>query len=98
MGERRGVDRVLAEKPKLRRPFERLRHRLEDNIKMHLQEVGCESGLDRSGSRLGELSGSCKCVNELFGLHKIRGMPWLYEDILASQEGPYSKELVSLVS
>ena len=33
-GERRG-----------KRPFERPRHRLEDNIKMDLQEVGC-GGMD----------------------------------------------------
>ena len=38
--EMRGVYRVLAEIPQGKRPFGRTRHRWEDNIKMHLQEVG----------------------------------------------------------
>ena len=45
MGERRGVYRVLVGKPEGKRPLGRPRHRWEDNIKMDLQEVGCE-GLD----------------------------------------------------
>ena len=40
-GERRGVYRVLVEKPERKRPLGRSRHRWEDNIKMDLQEVGC---------------------------------------------------------
>jgi hypothetical protein len=40
MGERRGAYRILVEKPEGRRPFDRPRHRWEDNIKMDLQEVG----------------------------------------------------------
>jgi len=43
MGERRGVYRVLVGKPEGKRPFGRPRHRWEDNIKIDLQEVGCES-------------------------------------------------------
>jgi len=42
MGERRGVYRVLVGKPKGKRPHGRPRCRWEDNIKMDLQEVGCE--------------------------------------------------------
>jgi len=45
MGERRGLNRVLVEKPKGKRPLGRPRHRWEDNIKMHLLEVGC-GGMD----------------------------------------------------
>jgi hypothetical protein len=41
MGERRGVYRVLVEKPEGKRP----RRRCEDNIKMDLQDVGC-GGMD----------------------------------------------------
>ena len=41
MGERRGVYRVLVGKPEGKRPFERLRRRWKNNIKMNLQEVGC---------------------------------------------------------
>jgi len=43
--ERRGVYRVLVEKPEGKRPLRRPRRRWEDNIKMDLQEVGCV-GLD----------------------------------------------------
>jgi len=43
MGERRGVYRVLMGKPEGKRPFGRPRRIWEDNIKMHLQEVGCWS-------------------------------------------------------
>jgi hypothetical protein len=41
MGERRGVYRALVEKTEGQRPLGRPRSRLEDNIKMDLQEVGC---------------------------------------------------------
>jgi hypothetical protein len=41
MGERRGVYRVLVEKPEGKRALGRPRHRWEDNIKMEFQEVGC---------------------------------------------------------
>jgi hypothetical protein len=41
MVERRGVYRVLVEKPERKRSFVRPRLRWEDNIKMDLQEIGC---------------------------------------------------------
>jgi len=41
MGERRGVYRVLAGEPEVKRPLGRPRRRLKDNIKMDLQKVGC---------------------------------------------------------
>jgi len=51
MGEGRGVYTVLVGKPKGKRSLGRPRRRLEDNIKMDLQEVGCGGcGLDRDGS------------------------------------------------
>jgi hypothetical protein len=40
MGERRYAYRVSVGKPEERRPLERHRHRLEDNIKIDLREVG----------------------------------------------------------
>jgi hypothetical protein len=43
MGERRGVYRVLMGNPEGKTPLRRRRHRWEVNIKMDLQEVGCES-------------------------------------------------------
>jgi len=42
MGEGRGAYRVLLGKPEGKRPLGRPRHRWEDNIKLDLQEVGCE--------------------------------------------------------
>jgi len=42
MAERRGVCRVLVGKPEGKRPLVRPRHRWEGNIKMDLQEVGCD--------------------------------------------------------
>jgi len=42
MGERRGMYRVLVEKPEGKKPLRRPGHRWEDYIKMDLQEV--ESG------------------------------------------------------
>jgi len=41
MRERRGVYRVLVGKPEGKRQLGRPRRRLEDNIKMDLQECGC---------------------------------------------------------
>jgi len=40
-GGERGVYRVLMGKPEGRRPLGRSRHRLVDNIRTDLQEVGC---------------------------------------------------------
>ena len=40
MGEDRGVHRVFVRKPEVKRPLGRPRRRLDDNIKMDLQEVG----------------------------------------------------------
>jgi hypothetical protein len=41
MGERRGVYRILVEKPEGRRSLGIARRRWQDNIKMDLQEEGC---------------------------------------------------------
>ena len=49
MGERRGVYRVLVGKSEGKRPLGRRRRRWENNIKINVQEVGCE-GMDRAGS------------------------------------------------
>jgi len=41
-GEKRGVHRVFVGIPEGKRPLGRTRRRWEDNIKMDLQEVGCD--------------------------------------------------------
>jgi hypothetical protein len=43
-GERRGVYKVLVEKPEGKRQFGGHRHRWENNIKTNLQNVGCGGG------------------------------------------------------
>jgi len=51
MGEKRGVCRVLVEKPTGKIPLGRTKRRWEDNIKMDLHEVVYGGyGLDRAGS------------------------------------------------
>jgi len=55
-GERRVAYRVLVGKPEGKRPPGRLRLRLEDNIKMDLQEVACGHGLNCSGSGQGQVA------------------------------------------
>jgi hypothetical protein len=45
-GEKRDAYRILVGRPERRRPLGRLRRRWEDNIKMDLEEVGWEHGLD----------------------------------------------------
>jgi hypothetical protein len=42
MGEGRGAYRVLVRKPEGKRPLWRPRRRWVDNIRMDIQEVGCE--------------------------------------------------------
>jgi len=49
-GEKRDAYRVLVGKPEGKRQLGKPRHKLEDNIKMDLQEVGWGHGLDSSGS------------------------------------------------
>ena len=43
MDERRGTYRALVGKPEGKRPLGRPRHRWKYNIKMALQEIGCEA-------------------------------------------------------
>jgi len=53
VGKGKGVYRVLVGKPEGKRPLERPRRRLEDNIKIDLQEVrgGCGDWMDLAQDR-----------------------------------------------
>ena len=57
MWEWRGVYRVLVGEPEGKRPLRRPRRRWEDNIKMDLQEVGCEVWTGSSWLRIGTAGG-----------------------------------------
>ena len=90
MGDRGGVYRVLVGKPEGKRPFVRPRRRWEDNIKMDLQEMGCERGygLERAGSGQRQVAGICECGNGHPGSIKGREfLDKLTDGWLASQEG-----------
>jgi len=52
-GERRGLYEFMVGKPEGEKPLRRHRRRLEDNIKMDLQEVGCwgMDGIDLAQDR-----------------------------------------------
>jgi len=68
LGESRGLYRVLVRKPEGKRPLGRSRRRWEDNIRVDLQEVGCES-MDWI-----DVAGICKCGNEPSGSMKVRSV------------------------
>ena len=74
MGDRRGAYRVLVGKPEGKRPLGKLRHRWEDKIKMHLEEVG--GGLDCIYLVLDRdmLWSLVNAVMNLGGFHKMRGI------------------------
>jgi len=53
-----------VEKPEEKRPLGKPRHRWEDIIKMHNQEVECGSWTGMIWLRLGKTAGSSECGNE----------------------------------
>jgi len=67
MRKRRGTYRVLVGKSEGKSPLGRSRHRWEDDSKMDIQEVGWGCGLDRAGSGLGQVAGTCDSGNEPSG-------------------------------
>jgi hypothetical protein len=72
MGDRKGVYRVLVGKPEGNRPLGRPRCRLEDNIKMDLQDVGIWTGSNWSRT------GTCECDNKPLGSIKCgEFLDWL---------------------
>jgi hypothetical protein len=50
MGEERKVYRVLIEKPEVKRPLGRRRHRWGDGIRMDVRKIGWGCGVDSVGS------------------------------------------------
>jgi len=66
-GGSRGVYRVLVGKPEGKRPLGRPRLRWEDNIKLDLQEFGCE-GIDWIDLAHGR-DRRCALVNEVMNIH-----------------------------
>jgi hypothetical protein len=68
----RYANRVLMGKPEGNRLLRRSRSRWEDNIKMDIQEMGWENGLDKYNSEQVLLAVFCECGNEPSGSYKIR--------------------------
>jgi len=64
MGERRNAYRILVGKPEGKRLRVRRRRRWEDNITMHLQEVG---RMFRAGLGYGQVAETYECGNEPAG-------------------------------
>jgi hypothetical protein len=85
-------------KPEERKPLGTPRRRWEDNIKMHLRKVWW--GGAWTGSiwlRIGTGGGLLWIQWWTFGLHKMRGISWVAEGVLASQEGLCSMEWVIIL-
>ena len=72
IGMGRGSYRVLVGKPEGRRPLGESRYRWDSIIKMDLQKVGWERGLDCSGSGKGQVAASSEYCNEPSGSIKHR--------------------------
>jgi len=73
-GDRRGVYRVLVGKPWGKRPLGRPRSSWEDNIKMDLQEEGCDG---MNWIELAQDRDSCRAIVNMvmnLGFHKVRGI------------------------
>ena len=62
-GDDRRID-VLVGKPEGKRTLGRSRRRWENNIKVNLQDVGWDNGLDWFGSEQGQAAGNYKRCNE----------------------------------
>jgi hypothetical protein len=67
LGDRTGAYRVLVGKPRGRRPLERGRYRLEDNIKMDIQEVRWGAWTGLTWLRLGQGAACGECSNKPSG-------------------------------
>jgi hypothetical protein len=94
MGDSRDAYRVLVGRPEGRRPLGRLMHRWEDNIKKDFQEVEWGAGMDwidLAQDREKWWALLTEIMNLWFPQHVGN---FLAEDLLDSQEGLHSMELV----
>ena len=97
MGDTRGAFSVSVGRPEGKRPLGRPRHSCENNIKKNLYEMELGRGLYWSGSEYEQVTSSFELGNELSLFFKMRGNSWLFEGMLASQEGLCSMELFSYI-
>jgi hypothetical protein len=63
-GEEECMQDIGGQKPEVKRPLGRPRHRWMYNIKMDLRVIGWDGILDQSGSGEGPVEGSCEQSNE----------------------------------
>jgi hypothetical protein len=73
MGEGRGVYRVLIGRPEVKIPLGRPRRRWEDNIKVHLREIGIDGLMDSAGSGYGPVASFCEHGDEPYTINLLRG-------------------------
>jgi hypothetical protein len=83
----RGAYRVLVRKPQGRRRLWRPRRIWEDRIKMDLQKCEMVAWSGLICLRIRTDGGLLWMRQWTFGFHKMRGISWLAENHLASQEG-----------
>ena len=84
-GREEGLYRVWVGKHKGKKPLGRPRNRLENNIRMDLQEVGFKGlGWTEIAQDRVRCAGICECGNEPSG---SRGISSLGDKLLASQDG-----------
>jgi hypothetical protein len=89
--ERRGAYRFLVRKPD-KTSLGRPRRRWKDNIKIGLQDMGLGAWNGLLWLRTGTGGGRLWMQKRNFGFHKMRGISWLVEEMVASQEGLRSME------
>jgi hypothetical protein len=87
MGERRGECRILVEKSEGQRHPWRTRCRWYDNSRIELQAVWTGAWTGLIWLRIGTGGGVLWMRQRSSGFHKMRGISWLAEGLLASQEG-----------
>ena len=93
-GEKWGAWKVLMGKPEGRRPLGRPRLMWEDNIKTDLWKVWWAWTVS-VWLRIGTGGGLLSIRWWTFGFHKKKRISWVAEELLASQKGVCSMELVS---
>jgi hypothetical protein len=71
---------------------------MEDNIKMHLKEIGVRCGLVSPGSGNGLVAEYCENSNEPFGSHKRRNISYQAEELLTFEGLCFMRYLIIILT